>query len=294
MTTMIYQGEEPHPAHRLFGDAVDASYVHFETGQSPPEERGNQRSPLMRFKTGLGLRGQLIAEGTSPLQTCLTSRGEVVYLCADQTFVVLGLTKYLWASLIDRVITVSQTAADWIPREALQVDIVRPPISKYNLLCDVKPRSPDDGYILSIGEKRPTKRFDKLPEIAEETGREVRVVGEGHEDADYTNHALVNDQGWVDESEFPRLFENASIYVQPSVRDACPVASMEAMLTGTPTVVGPEVGTKELGAKSVELDQIVDEISAILVQSESERLNVDYDVENKTPENQARRFREAI
>ena len=64
---MVYQGEGPHYAHKVFGDSINCEYEHFEGGRV-----GN--SFIRRVKTGLKLRrGYEIvgAEGSSVLQTVL-------------------------------------------------------------------------------------------------------------------------------------------------------------------------------------------------------------------------------
>jgi glycosyltransferase involved in cell wall biosynthesis len=80
--------------------------------------------------------------------------------------------------------------------------------------------------------------------------------------------------------------------------DACPVASMEAMLSGTPVLVSDGTGTKELGSRHALLDRFVDEAMAYIKKSREARERDGESnrerVEKFTEERQGGRFGEAI
>jgi glycosyltransferase involved in cell wall biosynthesis len=310
-SVMLFQGDTPHPAHCVFGEAVDCEFVHFETGREPGETEAYTGRITDRVRTGLSITDAdvVIAEGTAPLQTgvvaSIRSGATLIYLCADQTFRTLHQrkTKTFWKllpSVIDGVVAVSDLAWSWA---APYVDgphvIVRPPImdDKHERMCRTAPQSPD-GPIVTMGQARLHKNFEILPEIADRTGREVIVVGEGHDDRSYTSHPSITIPGWVSLSELGAILERAGLYIQPSEADACPVASMEAMLSGTPVLVSDGTGTKELGSRHAPLDRFVDEAVAYIEKPREARerdgeSNRDC-VEEFTEKRQGRRFREAI
>lgn len=270
---MLYQGNKPHPAHLSFGEAIDCQYRHFETGQ-PLENQVPSEHPdtIGRIKTGLGLARDfdiIIAEGSAPLQTGLvyrTARNQnavLLYLGADETFYTLRNrpTRYLWrglrpltSRLVAGAIFVSNRVVDWCDPYlgSLPNQIVHPPIpdERYERLAALKPNSPDTPFeILSVGANRTNKNFGALVEAVgsmrepDDDKLRLTIVGEGHEDTSYAVEDWIKTPGYVPLEEFVSLHSNASIYVQPSTADAYPVASLEGMLGGTPTVVTGNVGT---------------------------------------------------
>jgi glycosyltransferase involved in cell wall biosynthesis len=310
-SVMLFQNDGPHPAHRVFGEAVGCEFVHFETGAEPDETEAYTGSVPDRVVTGasLGDADVVIAEGTAPLQTGIVasvrSGATLVYLCADQTFRTLcrRRTESFWKllpSVVNGVVAVSNLAWTWAaPYVNGPHAIVRPPImdGKHEVIGEVTPQSPD-GPIVTIGQSRSQKNFQLLPEIADRADREVIVVGEGHDDRSYTRHPSVTAPGWVSLPELGTILERAGLYIQPSMADACPVASMEAMLSGTPVLVSDGTGTKELGSKQASLDRFADEIVAYIEKPREARerdgeSNRDC-VEEFTEKRQGRRFGEAI
>lgn len=308
---MLFQNDEPHPAHRVFGEAVGCDFVHFETGLSPThtEAYTGRLTDRVRAGASLGDADLVIAEGTAPLQTAIVasvrSGATLVYLCADQTFRTLHRrnTEVVWRLLpnvVDGVIAVSELAYGWAsPYIDASREIVRPPImtEKYEHLTEVTPGSPD-GPIVTMGQMRSQKNFEHLPTIADRTGREVVVLGAGHGEQSYTDHSSVTAPGWVSVPELAATLEGAALYVQPSTADACPVASMEAMLSGTPVLVSDGAGTKELGVRHAPLDRFVEETAAYLEEPRETRerdgeSNRDRVIEF-TEDQQGTRFREAI
>lgn len=305
---MLFGNDSPHPAHETWGDEIGCRYRHFETNR-PPGDATDIESTPQRVATGLKHRDAdlVIAEGTAPLQTGLVAKAAgakmLVYICADQTFMTLKdrVTEPLWElmpELVDGAVAVSYLAWSWAaPYLESPVEVVRPPISdnKHEALREVTPGS-GDGPIVSIGKARATKRFDRLPAIAEQTNREIVVVGPGHEDKPYTDSDLVSTPGWLDIGEFADLLERAALYVQPSSGDACPVASMEAMLSGTPTIVSSRTGTRELGAQPIPTLVFPEAIKSALDQPPSDDAceTLRDNVIIYTEKNQARRFKRVI
>ncbi|NUC70836.1 glycosyltransferase family 4 protein [Haloterrigena sp. SYSU A558-1] len=270
---LLYQNSDAHPAHRVFADAVGADRRHFETGVRPSESNGNTERIVDRIRTGgtLPAYDTVIAEGSAPLQTGLAYKlrrpdATLVYLAADETFYTLSErpTRYLWRGLepisrrlLDGVIAVGRDVYDWA-RPYLgdhPVAYVRPPISdaKYGRLASLSPTSPQEPFtILSAGEAKPANGYDRLARavgrFARTVDADVRLVvlGEGHEAEGYADRSRVLTPGFVDLDTFADWFGRASVYVQSSRGDAFPVAALEGILSGTPTVVTEATGVREL------------------------------------------------
>lgn len=278
---MLFQGGHAHTAHRTFGDAVNTEYLHFETGE-PPKQKHNgsyvnqdTHSVLDRITTAQKISTNfdiVIAEGTAPIQTLLvyaTVRNPdatAIYLAADETFYTLPERKsrHLWKllkpitqNILDGCIAVGVDVYNWAKPYLgqLPVKIVHPPISsaKYDVLKELTPNSPTKPFrILSVGNAQQSKNQIGLASatesIREKYGSHIQTVflGNGHEEQSYANQEGIITPGFVSLNEFASWFERASIYVQPSIGDSFPVASLEGMLSGTPTIVTTSVGTREL------------------------------------------------
>ncbi|WP_226038804.1 glycosyltransferase family 4 protein [Natrinema sp. DC36] len=270
---LLYQNSDAHPAHRVFADAVRAERRHFETGARAPEPDGNTDRTLDRLRTGgtLPAYDTVIAEGSAPLQTGLAYKlrrpgTTLVYLAADETFYTLSErpTRYLWRALeplsnrlLDGVIAVGRDVYRWARPYIGDVPVayVRPPIAdeKYERLASLSPRSPPDPFtILSAGEAKPANGYDRLSRavrrFAGTVDADVRLVvlGEGHEAEAYADRSHVITPGFVDLDTFADWFDRASVYVQSSRGDAFPVAALEGILSGTPTMVTEATGVREL------------------------------------------------
>lgn len=271
---MVFQGDEPHPAHRVFGDSIGCDYHPFEAG-SPNAVTGFLPDRIVRGSrvlAGLSLPADVdvvVAEGSAPLQTALVygamrnPSATIIYLAADETFYTLTerRTRHLWRAIrpltrriLDGVIGVSDHAIRWSEPylDGAPATVVHPPIGdeKYDLLSDLDPSSRSDPFVvLSVGAARPNKNQTALVEaitkLRASEGARVRgvLIGAGNQSADYARREAIETPGFVSLAEFRRYFASASVYVQPSTADAYPVSSLEGMLSGTPTVVGENVGT---------------------------------------------------
>ncbi len=325
---MLFQGRKPHPAHQSFGDAVGAVYRHFETGEKPPitEEKESIKS---RIKTGISSEecDIVIAEGTAPLQTLLAYKVRhpmttAIYLAADETFYTLPErpTHYLWKllgpianRLLDGVIAVGRDVYNWARPYlgSLPVKYVHPPINddKYDRLRSLEPQSPQRPFtILSVGVAKPANGYENLipavERLAGHTDIDIRVIilGKGHSEESYADSSVVELPGFVDLDTFIDCFSEASIYVQPSIGDAFPVATLEAILSGTPVLVTESVGVREL----LEDAQVVDPSPNGLYSGIKRFFEMDTTVRRKlgseqreltkgfTESSQQERFREAV
>lgn len=269
---MLFQGKKAHSAHQSFGNSVDADYRHFETNQRQPAE-GDLDSIGARIKTGLTLNHYdvVIAEGTAPIQTLLVYKlrhpsTKAIYLAADETFYTLPHrpTRHLWGALkplvnrlLDGIVAVGRDVSQW-PQpyiDDVPVQYVHPPISdnKYERLVELTPESPQKEFIvLSAGTVKPANGYEQLVSAVErlhehtETTVQVVLLGKGHAEQPYADSSVVITPGFVGLDEFAEWFGKASVYVQSSVGDSFPVAALEGILSGTPTLVTEAVGVREI------------------------------------------------
>jgi len=287
---MLFQGAHAHPSHRAFANSVNAEYRHFETGD-PPIDGVNQdvHNEIDRIRTALSLSNKysiVIAEGTAPVQTAMAYklagnwRTTVLYLAADETFYTLDSqrSKLLWNALtpvtkwaLDGIIAVGRDVYNWATPYLgkLDVEIVHPPIDdeKYERLSSLPVTSSDDEFIvLSAGTTKDTNNYDMLSRatgqlVDAEIPIRTVILGDNHPEESYANLDHVTTPGFVDLSEFTSWFERASVYVQPSVGDSFPVAVLEGILSGTPTLVTSGVGVRELLPESQEVDPTVNALA---------------------------------
>lgn len=315
---MLYQGEHPHPSHEVFGNAVGAEFIHFETGTTQGQDIGSE---LERAKTGIKLPSYdvIIAEGSAPLQTALVygvanPGTTVLFLAADETFYTLEdrASHYLWkgigpvvSQVLDGIIAVGTEVANWVQEYIPGVPsrYVHPPImdEKYQNLISLTPRSPDDPFtVLTAGGSKIANNYGMMVDSLEEIQGDLVILGSGHNDTEYGKN--VTTPGFVGLDEFVRHFQAASLYIQPSDGDSFPVASLEGMLSGTPTIVSDGVGTKEIcpdrcvfELKSTSLRNKVEEFMDI---DPIERTEIGEQQRSRvtglTVENQAAEFREAV
>ncbi|WP_049921425.1 glycosyltransferase family 4 protein [Halopiger djelfimassiliensis] len=325
---MLFQN--PHPAHRTFGDALGAEYVHFETGEGLADGSRTLDDEFARLETGTTLSGDydvVIAEGTAPLQTLLAYGAShpstlfgstaLVYLAADETFLTLRNrgTRHVWTALepvtgrlLDGAIGVSETALEWARPYlgAVHTRVVRPPIApaKYDRLRSLEPASPDDPVeLLTAGTTKPANNVAALASAADRLpGVELTILGAGHDEEPYASLESVRTPGFVDLEAFAAAFARASLYVQPSIGDAFPVAAMEGMLSGTPVIASTETGTREvLPERNVfepHVDDIADCIDRVRTMDRTARIEMGrrhrQRIEDCTESRQAAAFRAAV
>lgn len=328
---MLFQNQKPHPAHKVFGDAVDADYRHFETGGTICTSRNtNQESD--RIRTGLKMSRDydiVISEGTAPLQTLLPYKifknkdALAIYLAADETFKTLGdrSSRYLWEyglgpisnRVLDGCIAVGKDVYNWGSKYVgeLPVEIVHPPISqeKYHKLLASNVRSPTNPFIiLSTGIAKEANNFNLLAEVGEKMRRkegdriQTVILGEGHEYEQYASYEGVLTPGYVPIEEFVDWHSRASVYVQPSMGDSYPVASLEGMLSGTPTIVTEDVGTRhrlpDRNVSKSTKDSISQKVREIYESDEADRIDcgrkLRQNVVTLTVENQKEEFKNAV
>lgn len=287
---MLFQGAHAHPSHRAFADSVNAEYRHFETGK-PPIDDINQdvHNETKRIRTALSIPNDysiVIAEGTAPVQTAMAYKlvgnweTTVIYLAADETFYTLNSkkSKLIWKALtpitkwaLDGIIAVGRDVYDWATPYLGKIDmeVVHPPIDdeKYDRLSSLPVTSSDEEFIvLSAGTTKNTNNYDMLSRATGQlvdAGIPVRTVilGSNHPDESYADLEHVTTPGFVEMSEFTSWFKRASVYVQPSVGDSFPVAVLEGILSGTPTLVTSGVGVRELLPKSQEVAPTADALA---------------------------------
>lgn len=332
---MLHQFHEPHPAHRVFAEAVGADYRHFETGEPIGGAEANTGSMLDRLTNAITLNQYdiVIGEGTIPIYTLLFYKmfnnwdADVVPLIADESFLRISQqrTHHLWKHGIGRMmsesisgaIAVSELCREW-SQPYLDTDfrIVHPCIDdqKYDLLSSITRsyRLNEPIRILHAGTVSDEaavkkKNVDLLSKVISNTsGWQLRLLGEGHNQFDYSSLSGVEAPGYIKElSEFAAEFEHADIYVQSSSGDAFPVASLEAMLAGIPTIVTKETGTREVVeqvdrnlVREATPHDIKSGIEYVMSLSNNERKDIGERLSTRvadlTEHNQAERFRNAL
>ena len=273
---MLHQFHGPHPAHRVFGEAVGADYRHFETGDQIGGEEANLGSMLARLRTALDLDEYdvVIGEGTIPIYTLLfykvfnNTQADVIPLIADETFLKIRTQKthHLWKELLSHVfdttltggIAVGSLARSWAAQYLrVPFEIVHPGIdaSKYELLDGVKDdydvgEQPTVLHVGTVSDREAVAKKNVLllaRTVSRQDVWQLHLVGAGHDEREYAILPDVHATGYLDElSAFAQEFASADVYVQPSNGDAFPVASLEAMLAGLPTIVSTMTGTREL------------------------------------------------
>lgn len=332
---MLHQFHQPHPAHQVFGDAVDADYRHFETGNPIGGAEENIESMLGRLTNAISLEEYdiVIGEGTTPIYTLLFYKvfnnwdTDVVPLIADETFLRISQqqTHYLWqngigqimSELVSGVIAVSQLCESWANRYLdSEYHIVHPSIDKqkHGLLKDINQSYEVDSSAKVLHAGSVTDRFavekknvDGLSKVVgERDDWQLRLLGKGHGEFDYSSLPSVTTVGYLEDlSEFAEEYRRADIFVQPSSGDAFPVASLEAMLAGIPTIVSEKTGTKEI-VEGVDSNLVCDSsdtgiqssIEYAIGLSVSERRRIGQELRSQvvglTEHNQSKHFRRAL
>lgn len=114
-------------------------------------------------------------------------------------------------------------------------EVLAPPVDVDGFRSGGEPEKGD--YALAVSALVPYKRLDVAIRACEERGLELRVVGNGPEEARLRalcgRHAKL--LGHVDGDELRRLFRGARLFLQPGVEDFG-IATVEALAAGTPVV----------------------------------------------------------
>ncbi|HEV8361629.1 MAG TPA: glycosyltransferase [Candidatus Thermoplasmatota archaeon] len=207
-----------------------------------------------------------VAEGGGPAGACVLAKtlGRVeraILLAADETWARLrrGVPKPLpaterawWRLLargLDGAIAVSPYVADDLRalHPGLRVEVVRPHIAPELQARLLKLDPALDGQrLLHLASTAPKNGTTVLLEAfarvrKNSPGAELHVVGAGSEG--------LRAAGVVAHGRVPDLAAHlaaADLFVLPGLGQACPVATLEAMAAGVPTLVSTETGTRDL------------------------------------------------
>lgn len=275
---MLHLGDDVHPAHRGFAEAINADFVSCVRRASSPHH------PLAfaeEFWNGTRINDYelLITEGARPLYAGIINKlfhgTKLVYLCAEhrlyeilegdveiQSFYtalksIIGTygtpaVEAIFRRGIDGVIAVSDLMAGYV-REVVGPDApirVAHPFIEQELYDDLEPieYSPYSNVVTTVARPARYKGIDLLVE-AWETIREthpdaeLQIIGDGHP-VTYDSVPGVSVRGYVE--DLATAYAETGLYVQPSRIDAFPVASLEAMRAGIPTLVTTGTGTKSV------------------------------------------------
>lgn len=253
-----------HVAHADFARSIDAEpwyyYKYF-----------NHRLMPRLFKiliNGLLLprRDVYFCEGGVPLAPTvirkLLSGGSIVGLLADYTYMekpkdifgkcswLIDLVHRIEAKFIDGAIAVSILTKQSAEKSInVPIRICYPFIqdSRYTEFNHLQPELTGN-YIISIGNSEPYKGMDILVEAftivkADIPGAELHLIGSGYP-SEWNNIPGVSIEGYV-ENLVPYL-TRASLFVQSSRADPFPVATLESLYAGIPTIVTEDTGTREV------------------------------------------------
>lgn len=263
---------DPHPAHRGFADAVDATCVDFRRRSA-----GSLSGTLLEDAyNGLTYPDAdvYLVEGSQPLYAGLVARerrdASLVYLCGDAGLYELGRGDFEGSSAvksligrfgtpvvrrvarhgIDGVVAVSAFAAAFTRPtvgSGTPVRVAHPYVQPedYERLREVSPDL-DGSTVVTVASGNRHKGVDLLveawPRVREHhPDATLHVVGDGHPQH-YDERPGVALRGYV-EDPHTELGAGA-LYVQPSRMDTFPVATLEAMCAGLPPLVTRTTGTR--------------------------------------------------
>jgi len=263
---MVHYGDSPHPAHQGFAESINADII------SCSSENGTGLvSAGKEIVRGAQLEYDvLIAEGSRPLIPILTQGlfqdCKVLYLCADQFFYDVNFStgsnaaktcaaNLVLRGIVDGIIAVSDFAGEFVRAAvgaSIPMRVVHPYIQK-SLFNELENVSPDLRSMTAVtissapdGKVGRYKGVDLLVESWDEVRDKfpdatLRVVGEGHPEV-YGEKEGVQLEGYVD--SIADVFRSASLYIQPSRADTYPVAVLEALRAGVPTIVTRTTGNR--------------------------------------------------
>jgi glycosyltransferase involved in cell wall biosynthesis len=123
------------------------------------------------------------------------------------------------------------------------------------------------GYILAIGRLVPEKGFDYLVRAFRrlDQRRKLVIVGSDIHDSDFSRELLRQaDQqvlflGSQPRSVLRRLYEEADLFVLPSLHEGLPISALEAAACGTPMLLSDIVPNRDLGLEPRNYFPVADE-----------------------------------
>jgi len=270
-TSILFVYLLPHPSHVGFANSIDAEYWHyhhyFNYGRFP--------KIFKSFINGLLLPGYDVyfCEGGAPLapafiKKLVSRKGIIIELIADETFMMIKKTPhemkgtFIWyvnavhrieAEYINGAIAVSKLAKETAePFLSIPIRVSHPYIedSMYRRLGHISPDVTGHN-IISVGYGKAAKGMDILVKAFETVKKEIPdvdlyVIGRGHP-LEWNNIKGVHVLGYVE--DLVPYFKQASLYVQSSRADTFPVATLESLWAGLPTIVSENTGTKEVVEK---------------------------------------------
>jgi glycosyltransferase involved in cell wall biosynthesis len=253
-----------HRAHEGFASSIDAEpwyyYKHFNHRLVP--------RLLKSVLNGLALpqRDVYLCEGGAPLAPTVIrkvfSGGTIIGLFADCTYMeksndIFG--RYTWlidlihrieAKFIDGAIAVSElTRQNAEAYMNVPIRICYPFIEdeRYTEFTRLEPDITSN-YIISIGNMEPYKGMDILLEAftivkTEIPDAELHLLGRDYP-VEWNNMPGVTVEGYV--TDLVPYLTRASLFVQSARADSFPVATLENLCAGIPTIVTEGTGTREV------------------------------------------------
>lgn len=245
MTQICFLYQTPHKCHKVWAESIHADFIYFT------------KLPQVGQKYDV-----LLIEGGLPLWAAWKykkkhKKTKLIYLNADETVLIwkkrlltgpIYFTKWRYAlSRIDSAISVSNLVS--IKRNLrLKIPevIVRPFIEyKYN-----KPRyNPENKAIITVGYYHPKqginiliKAFKLLKKQNEFKDLKLYLVGKGYPKKLVQKDIMLT--GFVKDLE--KIYRLAQLYVHAGRYQAHPIAPLEAMHYGIPTIVTNKTGVYEV------------------------------------------------
>lgn len=261
---------DPHPSHKGFAEAVGSDFWHYN------RYLNNSKTPKIfkSFINGMLLPryNVYLTEGGAPLAPVaikkLFHRNNIhINIIADETFMMMrqtpkemkhnyrgyvNLAHNFASKYIDGAIAVSEIAKSNAEEFVdIPIRIVHPYIEDelYERLSGIRPNV--EGHnILSVGHGTyPRKGMDILIDAFELVrdhyeDAQLYIIGKDHPQA-WNDIDGVHIEGYVE--DLVHYFIKSSLFVQASrVVDTFPVATLESLRAGLPTIVTELVGTKEV------------------------------------------------
>lgn len=262
-TLFLYYG--PHPVHRAFAETIDAEFRYYH-------QIDLATKTVNSFVNGILLPEYKVylTEGGAPMVPAaiakiLGKRGININLLGDHTFLMIEYTpdemRHIYHPLVNFVhdisskyidggIAVSKMIKECVEKR-LKVPIkIAYPFIEPNLYSELKKVTPNFSVnnIISIGNGIFDKGMDLLLDAFLIVKNEIKdanlfLIGNNHP-KEWSKYDGVHVEGYV--KDLIPYFSQSSLYVQASRADAFPVASLEAMRAGIPTIVTEKTGTKEI------------------------------------------------